>query len=190
MPVVRFITSNKIANINGCLPEALSYMASCCPCHSHQKTTMKLTAIHSEWHIYYVNMHGFLHCNMQTGKQLNVRDEVAHFYDSNQLSTAALLRFLTAWANWSNRASVLECSHVLASISQVKIGSQYSGIKVKRHETPKEYFKWFILCVNMQVWGIQGCGNIESYTSHCRWNEAVMFLYALVRLHSYTATCS
>ena len=89
--------------------------------------------------------------DVQTGKQLNVRGEVAHFYGSNKLSTAALLRFLTAWANWSNRASVLECSHVLASISQVKIGSQYSGIKVKRHETPKEYFKWFILCEDFMV---------------------------------------
>ena len=58
--------------------------------------------------------------DVQTGKQLNVRGEVAHFYGSNKLSTAALLRFLTAWANWSNRASVLECSHVLASIRYVK----------------------------------------------------------------------
>jgi len=65
--------------------------------------------------------------DVQTGKPLNVRGEVAHFYGSNQLSAAVLLRFLTAWANWSNRASVLECSHILASIRYVKIGSQYSG---------------------------------------------------------------
>ena len=138
MPVVRFITSKH----QWLLTRGTElYGYSCCPCHSHQKTTMKLIAIDSEW--LYITSTCMVSCtaNMQTGKQLNVRGEVAQFYDSNQLSTAALLRFLTAWANWSNRASVLECSHVLASISHVKIGSQYSGIKVKRHETPQRVFQ-------------------------------------------------
>jgi len=31
--------------------------------------------------------------DVQAGKQLHVRGEVEHFYGSNQLSTAALLRF-------------------------------------------------------------------------------------------------